>query len=172
MRWTVFKIHRGHDLGGIHMTLHYTSRDQEYFFFHLTHYTFLPLSPPLFLSLSSCLSFKVHPRNEKWRAAGWVLPSPCWGQQFTMLIETLTPSLLGAPLHSDKLLFCIAGQTSALPLSRLSLITWLHLLTKMRLSKPLQRLSFKWIIGDASVLTLAASANFLRFYFGHKLLLK
>lgn len=47
-------------------------------------------------------SFKVYQRDEKWRAAGRALPSPCWGQQFTMLIETLTPPLIKAPLHSHR----------------------------------------------------------------------
>lgn len=118
------------------------------------------------LPLSASL-LKVRPRDEKWRAAGWVLPSPCWGQQFTVLIETLTPSLLGAPLHSDKLLFCITGQPSALPLSRLSLITWLHLCMKRRLRKPLQHLFFfKLII----LLTFAPSERFC--YSGNKYLLE
>lgn len=68
-------------------------------------------------SLSLHLSFELHQRDEKWRAAGRVLPSPRVGQQFTVLIETLTPPLIWAPLHSHRSLYCIVKRTPFLRLS-------------------------------------------------------
>lgn len=75
------------------------------------HSTGLASSPtghtPFSLSPSLPISFEVHQRAEKWRAAGRVLPSSRVGQQFVVLIETLTPPLIWAPLHLHRSLYCI-----------------------------------------------------------------
>lgn len=82
--------------------------------FYFGHAHFPSLSPtlsPVSLSLLPFLLFEVHQRDEKWRAAGRLLPSPRRGQQFTVLIETLAPPLMRAR-HTCTGRFCLHGWTA------------------------------------------------------------